>query len=109
MVTGMHEGVAFDHAAGPEGVQPERSHSPGGEHAEDRNRVANWVTEQKVTPLVLLDSDGAVAQLYGVTGTPTVVLIGRQGEMIGRAVSSREWTGEKGRGLFEALLSPQAR
>jgi peroxiredoxin len=76
---------------------------------EDRNRVANWVTEQKVTPLVLLDSDGAVAQLYGVTGTPTVVLIGRQGEMIGRAVSSREWTGEKGRGLFEALLSPQAR
>jgi peroxiredoxin len=76
---------------------------------EDRNRVANWVTEQKVTPLVLLDSDGAVAQLYGVTGVPAVVVIGRTGEMIGRAFGTRQWTGEKGRGLFEALLSPQAR
>ena len=76
---------------------------------ENRHRVANWVEGKNVTPLVLLDADGAVTRLYRVTGTPTVVLIGRQGEMIGRAVGSREWTGEKGRGLFEALLSPQAR
>ena len=76
---------------------------------ENRDRVANWVEEKNVTSLILLDADGAVAQLYGVTGTPTVVLIGRQGELIGRAVSSRAWMGEKGRGLFEALLSPQAR
>ena len=76
---------------------------------ENRNQVANWVKEKNVTSLVLLDADGAVTRLYQVTGTPTVVLIGRQGELIGRAVGSREWTGEKGRGLFEALLSPQAR
>jgi len=76
---------------------------------ENRHRVANWVEGKNVTSLVLLDADGAVTRLYRVTGTPTVVLIGRQGEMIGRAVGSREWTGEKGRGLFEALLSPQAR
>ena len=75
---------------------------------ENRNRVANWVEEKNVTSLVLLDADGAVTRLYRVTGTPTVVLIGRQGEMIGYAVGSREWTGEKGRGLFEAMLSPQA-
>jgi cytochrome c biogenesis protein CcmG/thiol:disulfide interchange protein DsbE len=76
---------------------------------ENRDRVAHWVEGKNVTSLVLLDADGAVARLYGVTGTPTVVLIGRQGELIGRAVGSREWTGEQGRGLFEALLSPQAR
>ena len=76
---------------------------------ENRHQVANWVKEKNVTSLVLLDADGAVTRLYGVTGTPTVVLIGRQGELIGRAVGSRAWTGEKGRGLFEALLSPQAR
>jgi peroxiredoxin len=76
---------------------------------ENRSRVAHWVKEKNVTSLVLLDADGAVARLYGVTGTPTVVLIGRQGELIGRAVGSRAWTGEKGRGLFEALLAPQAR
>ena len=76
---------------------------------ENRNQMANWVKEKNVTSFVLLDADGAVTRLYQVTGTPTVVLIGRQGELIGRAVGSREWTGEKGRGLFEALLSPQAR
>jgi peroxiredoxin len=76
---------------------------------ENRDQVANWVEGKNITSLILLDADGAVAQLYGVTGTPTVVLIGRQGEMIGRAVGSREWMEEKGRGLFEALLSPQAR
>jgi len=58
---------------------------------ESRDRVANWVEGKNVTFLILLDADGAVAQLYGVTGTPTVVLIGRQGEMIGRAVSSTDF------------------
>jgi hypothetical protein len=76
---------------------------------ENRNQVSNWVNEKKVSSLVLLDSKGAVAQLYRVSGTPTVVLIGRNGEMIGRAVGPREWMGEKGRGLFEAMLSPKAR
>jgi peroxiredoxin len=76
---------------------------------ENRNQVANWVKEKNVTSLVLLDADGAVTRLYQVTGAPTVVLIGRPGKLIGRAVGSREWMGEKGRGLFEALLSPQAR
>ena len=76
---------------------------------ETHNRMANWDQENKVTALVLLDSDGAVARVYGVTGVPTVVLVGRQGEMIGRAFGTRQWTGEKGRGLFEALLALQAR
>lgn len=76
---------------------------------ENRNQVANWVKEKKVSSLVLLDSNGAVSQLYGVTGTPTVILIGRKGEMVGRAVGPREWMGEKGRALFEAMLSARAR
>ena len=76
---------------------------------ENRDQVTNWVEGKNITSLVLLDADGAVAWLYRVTGTPTVVLIGRQGELIGRAVGSRAWMGEKGRGLFETLLSPQAR
>lgn len=76
---------------------------------ENRNEVANWVKEKKVSSLVLLDSSGAVSQLYRVTGTPTVVLIGRKGEMLGRAVGPREWMGEKGRALFETMLSARAR
>src|SRR5262249_6713860 len=63
---------------------------------ESRHLVANWAAEKNVTSLILLDADGAVAKLYGVIGTLTVVLIGRQGELIGRAVSSRAWMEEKG-------------
>ena len=76
---------------------------------ENRNQVSNWVKEKKVTSLVLLDSNGAVSKLYGVTGTPTVILIGRKGEMVGRAVGPREWMEEKGRALFEAMLSARTR
>lgn len=76
---------------------------------EDRKQVANWVKEKKVSSLVLLDSTGAVSQWYRVTGTPTVILIGPEGEMVGRAVGPREWTGEKGRALFESMLSARAR
>jgi hypothetical protein len=75
---------------------------------ETRQRVANWVKEHNVTSPVLLDTNGAVTRLYRITGPPTVILVGRQGELIGRAVGSRTWAGEKGRGLFEAMLSPQA-
>jgi thioredoxin-related protein len=76
---------------------------------ENRNEVAKWVKEKKVTSLVLLDSYGAVSQWYRVAGTPTVVLIDRRGEMVGRAVGPREWMGEKGRALFETMLAARAR
>jgi hypothetical protein len=50
-----------------------------------------------------------VSQWYRVTGTPTVILINRKGEMVGRAVGPREWMGEKGRALFETMLSARTR
>jgi hypothetical protein len=71
---------------------------------EDRARVARWVKEQRVTARVLLDPDGAARRLHRVTGTPTVVLIGRDGRLVGRAVGTRDWSGDKGRALFDALL-----
>ena len=51
----------------------------------------------------------AVTNAYKVTGTPTVVLIGRNSRLVGRAVGSRDWAGEKGRALLKALLSNPAR
>ena len=76
---------------------------------ESRNQVANWVKEKKVSSLVLLDSNGAVSRWYRVTGTPMVILIGRKGELVGRAVGPRDWMGEKGQALFETMLAARAR
>jgi hypothetical protein len=77
---------------------------------ERREVVAKWVKEKAVTSLVLLDPDGAVTGVYRVAGTPTVVLIGREGKMVGRAVGTRGWMSDAGRALLTALLSsPPAR
>ena len=76
---------------------------------EARATVARWVKEHRVTAAVLLDRDRAATAAYGVRGTPTVVLIGRDGRMVGRAVGARDWLGERGRALLAALLAPAGR
>ena len=109
MVTGMHEGVALDAGQVHEQLNQKGLTVLAVNMQEDRKQVATWVQEKRVTSGVLLDSHGVMAQAYRVTGVPTVVLVGRQGDLIGRAVGTRQWTGEKGRGLLEALLSPRMR
>ena len=54
---------------------------------------------------VLLDRSGDVTgKLYGVWGPPTVYLIDRQGQMVGRAVGPRDWSTPAARQLLLALL-----
>jgi peroxiredoxin len=69
------------------------------------DRVAAWVKQRKVTTRVLLDGDGAVSQLYGVTGTPTVFLVGRDGRLVAKAPGTRPWSGPQGRELLRTLLA----
>ncbi len=71
---------------------------------ESRNEVAIWVSQKKVTSTVLLDTDGAVTAAYRVTGTPTVVLVGRDGKLVGRAAGMRPWMSTAGRAFLTALL-----
>ncbi len=76
---------------------------------ESRDTAARWVKEKGVTPRVLFDFDGTVTVAYRVTGTPTVVLVGRDGKMVGRAIGMRPWTSPAGRALLNALLESPAR
>jgi peroxiredoxin len=71
--------------------------------AEPPDRVAEWVARHALTVPVLLDTDGTVTRAYRVTGTPTVVLVDRDGQWVGRGVGPRDWAGE-GRLLLAALL-----
>jgi len=71
---------------------------------ESRALVAPWIEQRHITFPVLLDESGAVAGAYRVRGTPTVVLVDRQGRLLGRTVGSREWDTE-GRPLLAALLA----
>ena len=71
---------------------------------ESRETAARWVKAKGITPRVLLDPDGTVTIAYRVRATPTVVLIGRDGRMVGRAIGIRAWTSPAGRALLNALL-----
>jgi peroxiredoxin len=71
---------------------------------ESRAAVAPWVRHHGLTFLVLLDEGGAVAGAYRVRATPTVVLIDRKGQLVGRTVGVRDWDTE-GRALILALLA----
>ena len=72
--------------------------------AEPPARVAAFVESRGLTMPVLLDTDGTVTRAYRITGTPTVVLVGRDGQWLGRGVGPRDWDTE-GRPLLAALLA----
>ena len=76
---------------------------------EPRNKVASWIKERGMTVPVLLDTEGTVVSRYRVQATPTIVLIGRDGRMVGRAVGNRPWETAAGRALLDALIAQSAR
>lgn len=71
--------------------------------------VRRAVEERRYTAPVLLDESGdTTGRLYGVFGPPTVYLIDRAGNLVGRAVGARPWNGEAARRLIEQLLATPA-
>ena len=72
------------------------------EPAAEVRRVAQ---ERGYVAPVLVDASGDVTgRLYGVWGPPTVYLIDRRGELLGRAVGPRAWSSPAARQLLLALL-----
>ena len=64
--------------------------------AQERNYVA---------PVLLDETGDLTGRVYGVWGPPTVYLIDRRGQLVGRAVGPRGWDSPPARKLIEALLS----
>ena len=71
---------------------------------ESRDKVARWVKERNLTFTVALDRTGSVMSAYGVTATPAVYVVGRDGKIIAKAFGTKDWTGPRGRAFLEALL-----
>jgi hypothetical protein len=73
---------------------------------EDSELVRRAVKARRYTAPVVLDRDREVSVAYVVTASPTVYIVDRRQQIIGRAVGRREWSGEAGRRLIAALLQP---
>ena len=71
---------------------------------ESPERVTAWLKQHPLSVRVLLDIDGEAATTYRATGTPTFVLIDRSGQLAGRGVGPRDWSGDRGHALIRALL-----
>ena len=48
---------------------------------EDKTTVKNFLDSNNITLKVLLDSDGAITQTYGITGFPTTFVVNRDGSI----------------------------
>jgi peroxiredoxin len=72
---------------------------------EDDARVKAFVERSLLSVPVALDRDGAVTQRYGVTATPTVFLVARDGALVGKALGTKPWRSPAGRAVLESLLA----
>jgi hypothetical protein len=72
---------------------------------EDPAHVKRLVAERGYTSPVLIDQSGEVTgKSFGVWGPPTVYLVDRQGQLLGRIVGARDWSGAGARRLVQSLL-----
>ena len=71
---------------------------------ESPDLVRAFADEQKLTYPMLLDRRADIAEQYGVMRLPVSVLIGRQGEVIAKAIGYKDWYKDDVRELVAALL-----
>ena len=71
---------------------------------ETAEEVKAFAEEQKLTYPMLMDPRSEIAGQYGVMRLPETVLIGRQGEVIGKSIGFKAWYKDDVRELMAALL-----
>jgi peroxiredoxin len=74
---------------------------------EPASSVKKFFKEYKLTFMALLDSDGKVADLFGIRSIPTTFILDKRGRIIGGAVGARKWDSKKSEALFEYLISQE--
>jgi len=72
---------------------------------EDAGLVKRTAQERGYVAPVLIDQSGDVTgKLYGVWGPPTAYVIDGRGQLLGRIVGARDWSGPAARRLVASLL-----
>jgi hypothetical protein len=72
---------------------------------ESRETVARWASGARPSVTILLDPGGATTREYGVTATPTVFVLSREGKLVGKALGAKPWTSEAGHALLRRLTA----
>jgi peroxiredoxin len=72
---------------------------------EQKKKVSKFMESNDIDFPVYLDSDGAVAAMYGVNGIPTTYIIAPDGMIVGKAVGPRQWGGTESIELMRSLMN----
>lgn len=73
--------------------------------SEPPETVRTFFQKEAYTFATLLDPKDAVFDEYAFHATPTIFLIGRRGQVVGRAIGARNRDSGDGRALLRHLLS----
>lgn len=69
--------------------------------------VAEFVREEGLTYPILMDRQGRIAESYGVRRLPETVIIGRNGNLLGKTTGYKDWYKQDVRALAAALLKDE--
>ncbi len=67
--------------------------------------VRDFFKKQGYSFTTVLDPKDDVSDVYGFNVTPTIVLIGRRGQLLGRVIGARDWDSGNGRAFLRHLLA----
>ena len=73
--------------------------------SESTEVVKAFVKSNGMTFPVLMDTTGDIGSTYGVRTIPTTYVIGRDGNILGRTIGSRDWSAPASLALFTSLLA----
>lgn len=72
---------------------------------ESAKTVRPFVQELKLSFPIVLDAEGAASREYGVRALPVTFLIGRDGNILWRAIGGRDWESAQARRYFAQLVA----
>ncbi len=72
---------------------------------ESPDLVRDFFKRQGYSFTTVLDPKDDVSDVYSFNVTPTIVLIGRHGQVLGRVIGARDWASANGRAFIRHLLA----
>jgi peroxiredoxin len=70
--------------------------------------VKEFLTKHNLTFTALLDHDGKVAERYQAWALPVSVIINKRGEIVARAMGSKDWDSKESLQYFRQLLAAES-
>jgi hypothetical protein len=72
-------------------------------------KVKHFVDQHRLSFPQVLDQEAKVAALFSIRATPTNLLIGRDGRILGGGAGYRDWSTPEAHQLIQSLLARKGR